>query len=101
LASTPLSLRSRDRSRSEGTSSVSIRALDTYGPYSGLQHLHDNILKSSFLMSLTTNSSLLDSYQTFGSIGSEFFISTKELKYLLINNGYHNINAVNDFKTQA
>ena len=59
------------------------------------------MLQTGYLAAMTFNSSEFESCQSNGNVGSEFAISTQDLKYLLINNGYHNLNAVNEFQNAA
>jgi hypothetical protein len=50
---------------------------------------------------LTLISSSSKVYETNGNLGPEFLISTVELEYLLLNNGYHCLKNVNEFVMQS
>lgn len=50
---------------------------------------------------LTLTSTSGDMISTLGNFGPEFLISSQELKYLLVNNGYDNFAAIAEYETQA
>ena len=81
--------------------SVHLSPLDSYGVYKGLKYLQQRVLQTSHLATMTFNSSATEIYQTNGNVGSEFVISTQDLKYLLLNNGYDNVEEVNEFQNTA
>jgi hypothetical protein len=75
---------------------VCISVLDTFDTFKALKFLEDTI---HFNSGLTLNSSCLNEYETNGNLGPEFLISTVELEYLLLNNGYHCIKKISEFVT--
>jgi len=85
----------------ESLGSVHLSPLDSYGVYKGLKYLQQRVLHASFPATLTFTSSAFEIYQTHGNVGSEFVISTMDLKYLLVNSGYQNLKAVNEFQNSA
>jgi hypothetical protein len=73
---------------------ICIASLDTFDTYKALKFLEDI---THFNSGMTLNSSSFPEYETNGNLGPEFLISTVELEYLLLNNGYHCLKRINEF----
>jgi hypothetical protein len=76
--------------------SVCISSLDTFDTFKALRFLEGII---NFNSGLTLSSSTQAEFETNGNLGPEFLISTTELEYLLLNNGYHCLKKINEFVT--
>lgn len=77
---------------------ISISSLDTFDTFKALKFLEEII---HFNSGLTLNSCSYKVFETNGNLGPEFLISTVELEYLLLNNGYQYADKVNAFVLQA
>lgn len=77
----------------EKDGSIYLADLNGFETYQGLKFLNRS--------SLTLTSTSGDMFSTPGNFGAEFLISSQELRYLLINNGYDDFAAIDEFQTQA
>ena len=82
--------------------SISLANLDSHRTYQGLKFIKKKCSDSESIASfLTTISTSRDIFSTPGNLGSEFLIDTDELKHILLQNGYENIDLINEFVNVA